>query len=393
MAVEIGRCRPQHDSCRRLVRPAEIAPQHTEVDFGQDDADHKKRHSNHQAFAQVALIRVQTVAVQEFGNLQTSGAEGGIAGGNRQHNDTKHSEDAAKGAKHAHRRIIDNFGRRASFDGFLQHLHIGVEADADHAPDQRNHAFGDHRAVENEAGFAFIFRTSCHHRRLRGVEAGNRAAGDGHKNQWPDGQFVAAFRLEVGEEIAKGNAVLQANRLEERNALKEQAEEHTGSHEHQQRAEERINTADDFVDGQQSRDDVVHEDDANPGQRQIVVQRIAFHHRFSAASQYLFGEAGEETGGTGDENDTDQHQQDEGDKVDDVLHRRADIAPSHGRYGSPAIADGDHAAEVIMHGAGKNAADNDPQHGDRAIKRAEDGSENRPGTGDIEYLNQPYLRA
>ena len=102
---------------------------------------------------------------------------------------------------------------------------------------------------------------------------------------------------------------MQANRLKERDSFKKQTKEHTARHEHQQRAKKRINAANDFINRQQRRDDVIHEDNADPSQHQIIVLRIAFHDRIAGAFQNLLGNTGQKSGGAGNEYYTNQHQQ------------------------------------------------------------------------------------
>ena len=126
MAVEIRRRRPQHDGRRRLVRPAEIAPEQVEVDHRQRDADDKQRHSDYQALAYLALVGIDAVAVEKLGNLQTRGAESGIAGSNRQDHHAQNRENAAECAEHLHCRIKDHRCRGFGGGG-EQCLHIGIE--------------------------------------------------------------------------------------------------------------------------------------------------------------------------------------------------------------------------------------------------------------------------
>ena len=207
--------------------------------------------------------------------------------------------------------------------------------------------------------------------------------------------------MEVFKEIAEVETVLQTHSLVEGDAFKKKTEKHARRHEHQQRTEKRINTADNLVNGQDGGNDVIHENDANPDQHQSIAAdpaRCGFGYRAdgsthacgtSGAAESLLGQTGKQIRRRTHEHDADQYEQNQGEDVNQMLDRHAQIAPGHRGNGSAVIADGDHPAAVIMHRTGKNTADHNPQHRDRPVQRAENRAENRAGTGDIEELDQP----
>ncbi len=64
------------------------------------------------------------------------------------------------------------------------------ERESNCRPDKGNKAFSDHGAIEHTAAILLVSHAARHHRRLRGVEAGNRAAGDGNKHERPKRQVT-----------------------------------------------------------------------------------------------------------------------------------------------------------------------------------------------------------
>ncbi len=160
---------------------------------------------------------------------------------------------------------------------------------------------------------------------------------------------------------------------EEGLVAKDQPDGQTHRHEDEQAAEDRVETTDDFVDRQDRGQDVVAKDDSGP------------HPDFHA------GHRAEELCRPQDEHDADEKQQDDCEDVHELLHDVAQLRSDDDRYGRTVLANAEHTREVVVNCAGEDAADDNPQHGDRAIESAEDRPENGAQTSDIEQLHEPDL--
>ncbi len=94
----------------------------------------------------------------------------------------------------------------------------------------------------------------------------------------------------------------------------DEADDEADRHEHQQGAEDGVETADDLVDGDDGRQDVVGEDGRNP------------------VDQIGGGEVGQKASRAQYEHHAHQHQQHHGEEVHEVLGGGAEVLTDHGRH-------------------------------------------------------------
>ena len=146
-------------------------------------------------------------------------------------------------------------------------------------------------------------------------------------------------------------------------------------HDDEADAEYGIYLADDLIDRQQSCEEVVDEYYDEP---EIRVERVG-------------RELGQEHGRAGHEHRTYEHEQHDGEDAHDRLHLVAEVhADDFGDAGT-VVAQGDHAGQVVVHGAGENSTDDDPEEYDRAPQSAGDSAEYRAEAGDVQQLDHEYL--
>ena len=301
------------------------------------------------------------VKAEGVGDGQTSGAERRIAGGHGQHHDAEDGKGSAERAEQFHGNIVhDQRGVALGTESGGESGGIGVEGHAERHPDQADDAFGDHRAVENLAAMLFIVDATGHQRRLRSVETGTGTAGDGDEHQRPRGQTGGALRRPF-DVVVEGIA------------LEDEGAQQPHGHEHQQDGEERINTTDDLVHGQNGGEEVVREDDRH--------KNHAVH----------TGQVSHQTGGTGDEDHAHENKQNHGEHAHQLLDGVAEVVSDDVGHGLAAVPDGQHPGEVVMHGSGEHAADNHPQQGDGAVQSAQNRTEHGAETGNVQQLNQKDL--
>ena len=192
------------------------------------------------------------------------------------------------------------------------------------------------------------------------MEARDRAAGDRDEERRDDGYGVGV-ELEIGEGRHLGNPVV---------AQKQHAQQPHG-HGHQRHAEDRVDAADDLVDGQQRGDKVVDQDDPDPcgtgdARRDLVKQLRGAEH----------------------EDRTHQHEQQHREDTHELAHAAAEIAPDNLGNAQSVVAYEHHARKIVVHGPHEDAAEGDPQKGHGTEAGAEDGSEDRARTGNVEQLDQ-----
>ena len=215
------------------------------------------------------------------------------------------------------------------------------------------------------------------------MEAGQNAAGDRHEE---DGQEVAAGEGAVAEvgavvEILVGGPI--APQLNERVLLREDAHEDADSAEEQDGAEYRVNTADYGVNREHGGNQVVQEDDTvdNPGGP--VVDG-------AGAVEDLSG--GDVARGVNKHGADQQEQQ----AQEDVVHREDTLVGvflNGVRHLSAAVAQADHAAEVVVHGAADDVAYGDGDEGDGSKQDALDGSEDGARARDVKKVYEAVLPA
>ena len=201
------------------------------------------------------------------------------------------------------------------------------------------------------------------------MEAGDSAAGDGDEHEGPDRGSLGVHVGEVGKDL--GDA-----------AVDDGAESNADSHDDQADAEQGVNFADDLVNGDEGRDEVVDQDDREPE---------GGLEDDTALDAAVLEQGDKQAGGADGEDGADHDQQDDGEDAHDVLHRAAEVDAGDLGDGGAVVALGQHAGKVVMNSAGENSTEGDPQENHRsphgAGQSAEDGAEAR----DIQKLNHEQL--
>ena len=169
---------PKRKHSEGLVHPGEVSPQDGEVDEEKEDNNRKQRKRNFEAVGDRALVEFEDVR-----DGQTRRSERGIACGNGEDTYADDCDNAADCAEESEGDGADNdsggtCGRELE-DAAREECH------RDSGPDQCEETFHDHRAVEDIAPAFFVCHTARHERRLGGVEARDRAAGDGDEEVRP----------------------------------------------------------------------------------------------------------------------------------------------------------------------------------------------------------------
>ena len=317
---------------------------------------------------------------------QAQSTQSGIAGGDGQNNDADQGDDAAHGAQDILAHHADGTGSQGGV-GLLQSQI--VHAHSAGGPYHSNEALQDHHVVEGHAALTLVLHRAGDDRRLGGVEAGQNAAGHGNKE---DRQEVAALEVVgIGEALdrAVSTGELQDGRgpvvphVQQRIALDEHADEHTHSGEQQDRAEDGVNAADDGVDGEHGGDQVIQEDHAvnDPG---------GDGGRLAVEAEY--GGGGNVAGGI-NEHSAHQQQKQAAEHIVYVENALIGIALDHLGHLGAAVAQTDHAGEIVVHGAADDVADGDGDKCDGPEQNALDGPQDGAGAGDVQQVDQAVFPA
>ena len=207
-----------------------------------------------------------------------------------------------------------------------------------------------------------------HEGRLGGVEAADGAAGNRDEQAGEDGLSLESDRR---------SAVAQAlPEFRQRRPLDQQSDEQRHGHEEQGEGEERIDAADDLVDGHEGRDQIVDEDDPHPD-----------HQRGGRAA----GHPAQDDGRGIDEHGSDQDQQDHGEDQHHGLGAFAQVIADELRQSGAPIAYGKHSGEVVMHRTGEDAAEHDPEIGGGTELGAHNGAEDGTRPRNVEELDHENL--
>ena len=358
---------PQNDHGERLVGPAEVTPNNGVVDLAEGIADAEKgADAEHGDAEEQTVLPALLVHLEPVGQNQTGGAERGVAGGDGAGDDAEHGKGNADAAHGLGADVIHSGGAAAAES---KQLFTGVESASGSRPDQGDDAFGDHRAVEDEVALLLALHAACHQGALRSMEAGDRAAGDGDEHEAPNRR---ALRMEVCEVAPNfGDGV----------ALGEDAERNTERHNDQADAKHGVDLADDLIDGEEGRNEVIDQNQDQP-------EHLAGEDAFAAA---LGAEQLDEAGGADRKHGADHHEQHHAEYAHDVLHRAAEVDAGDLGDGSAFVALTHHTGEIVVDRTGKDGAEGDPQehHGtpQSTLQSTKDGAQ----TCNVQQLDEEQL--
>ena len=169
--------------------------------------------------------------------------------------------------------------------------------------------------------------------------------------------------------------------LRDRITVCRKADRNTDCHGDQAEAEDRIDTADDRVDGNEGRDEVVDQDDGKP-----------YGGGSERAADTLLGKKlDQQACGTYCENGTDHDQKNNCKYTHDGLHCRAKVDADDLGNGSAVVTLGKHTCEIVVNSTCENGTKGDPKENDRSPQRALHGTEDRAQAGDVQQLYQEQL--
>ena len=163
--------------------------------------------------------------------------------------------------------------------------------------------------------------------------------------------------------------------------LGKDADDHAHGHHNQADAEHRVNLADDLIHGQEGCDEIVGQNDNQPE------QGGGNHTAGAAILEQGHNQAGRANGKHG----AHHNQQHHAEHAHHILHEAAQIDAGDFGDGSAVVPLAHHAGEIVVHAAGKDGAEGDPQEHNgppqSALQRAEDGAKAR----DIQKLHKEQL--
>ena len=314
--------------------------------------------------------------MQGVGDGQAQSAKRSVAGGYGQYDNAEQGDDTADVAENVLADDTDGAGRKRGVR-FLQ-AEI-VNAHCAGGPDHSDEALKDHHVIERCAALALALHRAGDDGGLRGMEAGEYAAGNGDEEHGD--KVVAAEVLGVVEHaVVHPHAVPKLNKGV---ALRKDADENADGGEEQYRAENGIDTADDRVDGENGRAEVIEEDDA-------VDDPCGHRGRLAGeAKDLLCGDVA----GSIDKHRADEQQQDADKDIVDDVHGLVGVLLYHVGHLGAAVAQADHAGEVVVHCAAYDVADGDGDERYGSEQYALDGAEDGTGAGNVQKIDKAVLPA
>ena len=252
------------------------------------------------------------------------------------------------------------------------------EIGRDGRPDERHDALGNHRAIEHRAGQALALEAARHQGALRGMETADGTTSDRDEHAGEDGilvqecgnaQHVLAVNDLAGSPLRHVAHVPQFGQVRH---LDQQAHQQSGRHHQQGDGKQRIDTADDLVDGQQRGDHIVGKDDDDPH------QGITPHARQDQRRAI-------------DKHGTHHQQQQHGEHQHHVACAAAQVLADERRQVGAVVAQREHAAHEVVHRAGKDASQHNPQVAGRAKPHAHDGTKDGSRARNVQELDHEHL--
>ena len=370
-----------------LVGPCEVTPQDVEavgIGLGEHEDGDDQREDGHSQLDALAVGGL--VDVQRLRQAQAQGAQCRITGGDGQHDDAQQGDDAA----HMTQQVLADHAHGAGSQpgiGLLQSQ--VVHAHGAGSPNHGDEAFQHHHVVEGVAALTLALHGTGDDSGLGGVEAGQNTAGHGHEE---DGQEVLGGEVvRVGERthgaVSTGEAQHGSSPtvpdVHQGHTGDEDADEDADGGEQQDTAEDGVDLADDGVDGEHGGDQIIQEDDTVDDPR-------GDGGSLAVKAKELRG--GDVAGGV-DEHSAHQQQQYAHEHVVELIDPLGGVAADHLGHLGAAVAQADHAGEIVMHGAADDIADGDGQKRDGPKQDALDRPEDGAGARDVQQVDQAVLPA
>ena len=356
-----------------LVGPCEVTPQQIESIGAALRKDQNHRHQREDDGGQAQALRLRAlIDVQRVRDGQAQRTQRGIAGGDGQNDDAQQGDDAAHGAQQIAADDADSAGGQRGIDLLQTQV---VHAHSGGGPDHGNEAFQNHHIVEGHAALLLALHGAGDDSGLRGMEAGENAAGhsdEEHRNEVLRGEILT---------IIEGGALPVVPQVQQGIALDEHADEHTHGRQQQDSTEDGIDAADDGIDGEHGGDQIINEDDTvnHPG---------GDRGGSTVKTKHLSG--GDVAGGV-DEHRADQQQQYAQENLVNSENTLVGVLADHVRHLGAAVAEADHAGEIVVHSSADYVADGDGDECDGPEQDALNGSDDGAGACDIQQVDEAVL--
>ena len=372
---------------QRLVGPCEVTPQDHEavvVDLGEHEDGDDQREDGHSQLDALAVGGL--VDVQRLRQAQTQGAQCRITGGDGQHDNADQGDDAA----HMTQQVLADHAHGAGSQpgiGLLQSQ--VVHAHGTGSPNHGDEALQHHHVVEGVAALTLALHGAGDDSGLGGVEAGQNTAGHRHEE---DGQEVLGGEVvRVGERthgaVSTGEA--QHGRspavpdVQQGHTGDEDADENAHGGEQQDSTEDGVDLADDGVDGEHGGDQIVQEDDTVNDPRGGI----------GGLAAEVKDLGGGDVAGSVDKHGTHQQQQHTHEHVVELIDPLGGVAADHLGHLGAAVAEADHAGEIVVHSTADDVADGDGQERDGPKQDALDRPEDRTGACDVQQVDEAIFPA
>ena len=200
------------------------------------------------------------------------------------------------------------------------------------------------------------------------MEAAHSTAGHGDKKAGEDILPLDSHRC---------GPVLQAvPELGDAGPFDKQAYHHRHCHKQQSYSEQRIYTADEFIDGEQSCNDVITQD--NQGPDEYVIRRTVTCNISQDESRTVHEYRA-------------HHKQQHGGKEQDKQPAALDLGTYYLGIRGSSLTDGKHTRKIVVDSTRKDTAQHYPQVARRAELGAHNGSEDRPGARNVQELDHIHL--
>ena len=229
-------------------------------------------------------------------------------------------------------------------------------------PDKSNHTFSNHGTIEYRTTHLLIAHAARHQRTLCAVKTRDGTTGNRNEESRED-IVLPCLRLRSSAHIIEVSP-----NLRNRRPMQEQPHHQRACHKQQREGEQRINLTDNLVDRQHRSDDIVTEDDKHPHHR-LAAQLMQNHSRRIH------------------EHRTHHDEQQHGEYQHHALRGLAQILTNHLWQSCTVMAHRKHAREIVVHGAGEDTAEHNPQISHRTELRTHNGTEDRTCTGNVQELN------
>ena len=314
--------------------------------------------------------------MQCVGHRHAQCAQRGVAGGDGQDDNAEQRDDAADIAEDVLADDTDGLGCQGCVGCLKAEV---VNAHCACRPDHCDEALEDHHVIEGIAALTLALHGTRDDSSLGGVESGEYAAGNGDE-EYREEVTVCEILAVVEHAVIFPDVVPHLNKGI---ALDKQADENADCREQQNAAEDRVNAADDLVDGEYGRDEVVSKDNAVDDPCRGCV---------GSAGEVKDLGCGNVAGGV-DKHCADKHQEQAYENVVNREYALIGVPFDHVGHLSAAVAQADHAGEIVMHCAADDVADGDGYECDGSEQDALYRSENGAGTGNVQKVDKAVFPA